>query len=109
MIKVLVGLMSSYFYLRAGKSYMSSMGLYQINMSYDKTLIEFMNYLEDRFTEESNSRDRFPDKYSIRMVKGRRFDKIVHDNKYDFNRIHCFVERDTGNIYKPDPRSSRLS
>ena len=56
-------------------------------MSYNKTLIEFMNYLEDRFTEESNSRDVSPEKYSIRMVKGRRFDRIVTDSKYDYNHI----------------------
>jgi hypothetical protein len=28
MVKVLVGLMSSYFYLRVGKLYLSSLGLY---------------------------------------------------------------------------------
>ncbi len=71
------------------------------NTDYNKKLIEFMNYLENRFTEESNTRDTYPDKYSIKMIKGRRFDRIVYDNKFDFNRIHCFVERNTGNIYKP--------
>ena len=71
------------------------------NIDYNKKLIEFMNYLEGRFTEESNSSDKYPDRYSVKMIKGRRFDKIVYDNKYDFNYIHCFVERNTGNIYKP--------
>ena len=66
-------------------------------IDYDKKIIDFMNYLEVKFTEESNRIDR----YSVRVIKGRRFDRIVYDNNYDFNRIHCFVERDTGNIYKP--------
>ena len=56
-----------------------------------------MNYLEVKFTEESNRIDR----YSVRVIKGRRFDRIVTDSKYDYNHIHCFVERKTGNIYKP--------
>lgn len=53
------------------------------NTDYNKKLIEFMNYLENRFTEESNTRDTYPDKYSIKMIKGRRFDRIVYDNKFD--------------------------
>ena len=32
--------------------------------------------------------------YSVK--KGRRFDKVVSDNS-----VYCFVEKDTGNIFKP--------
>ena len=65
-------------------------------IDYDKKIIDFMNYLEVKFTEESNRIDR----YSVRVIKGRRFDRIVTDSKYTYNYIHCFVERKTGNIYK---------
>ena len=71
-------------------------------IDYDKKIIDFMNYLEVKFTEESNRIDR----YSVRVIKGRRFDRIVTDSKYTYNYIHCFVERKTGNIYKPASRKS---
>ncbi len=32
--------------------------------------------------------------YSVK--KGRRFDKVISENS-----VYCFVEKDTGNIYKP--------
>ena len=74
----------------------------ETNIDYSKKIIDFMNYLEVKFTEESNRTDR----YSVRVIKGRRFDRIVTDSKYTYNYIHCFVERKTGNIYKPASRKS---
>ena len=37
--------------------------------------------------------------YSVK--KGRRFDKVVSSNSMSDNSVYCFVEKDTGNIFKP--------
>ena len=65
--------------------------------------IKTINYdtAMDSFITHMNMNCNSDGYYTFTVNKGRRFDKVISNSS-----VHCFVEKETGNIFKPASWSS---
>ena len=79
-------------------------------MTYIEALNDFVKTIEDNSTnhyKEHNMTFMLDNPEVIKVNKGRRFDKVVSnssnggDMMTSSRSVHCFVEKETGHIFKP--------
>lgn len=65
-------------------------------VKYDRMLIFFINTLNKRGEEYYKKNYNMLTWKDYEINHGKRFDKVIHENS-----VYCFVEKKTGDIYKP--------